>query len=69
MNTHTQVKLTDDQQKSVNRLIERGFNVTIGGYAIGEGKNGIGCVMVKCVSTFNGNELWYGIESDGYTHS
>jgi hypothetical protein len=69
MNTHTQVKLTDSQLQSVQRLIERGWDVTIGGYALGEGKAGIGCVMVKCISTFNGNELWYGIEPDGYTHS
>lgn len=68
MNTHTQVKLTEPQQNSIKRLEEMLHILEIH-FEVGFGNAADRPIMIKCKSKFNGYELWYGIEPDGYTHS
>ena len=37
-------------------------------YALGEGRDGRGCVMVLCRGE-QGSEITFGIEVDGYAHT
>jgi hypothetical protein len=66
----SQPTLTPEQAVAILILKSKGWKTepeTLN-YAIGEGRNGVGCVMIK-VTGETGNELWLGIEPDGYTHS
>ncbi|CAB5238281.1 hypothetical protein UFOVP144_36 [uncultured Caudovirales phage] len=67
MITHTQ--LTAPQSESIKRLKENGLHILEIHPEIGFNGVATGPVMVKCKSKFNGFELWYGIETDGYAHS
>jgi hypothetical protein len=67
MNT-SNIQLTDQQKQTIKRF-EESLHILEIHYEIGKGNEPTGPIMVKCKSRFNGFELWYGIETNGYAHS
>jgi len=63
--------LTPQQTESLARLKDRGWIpiLTSLQYLMGEGRNGVGCVMVECKTASGSQQVWFGIEPDGYAHS
>ena len=66
----TTPQLTEAQQHALMVIEHGGWtpDTTTMHYALGEGKDGRGCVMVLCRGQ-QGSEITFGIEVDGYAHT